>query len=428
MIETEDLSPPLTDAYRLPPELWLKVFNFATLGGTEVEREFDTRVARDGLYDNDRVGHVSSLKRAQAARLNIALVCRTWYDLSVHHLYRSMRVARPGNLIPLTNTLLKPLPIAADETPRRLGELTQRLDIVLHFSCIKKGDDPPPDDSRPSLPEFLISLPRLTSLVLDCQLVSLPSPLPVASSEFYVPSSLIDDLCTHMSGLTSLEIRRLSLHWRDAEQLLRRIPNLRTLSGTYIDFPASFDSPGLSSPSTIPSLHTLSLKSMNHHTRVEPDCLPNLRHLTLRDGRFLSDTRNESFLRSVGHTLVTVHCAIGDRKIQSRIWKIGRYCPNLQRLVLSIPERTFFDSQSFPLPLQLALPPITCLGLRTSASANSPDDVSYTHIWRSIRKIHRLAPSIAVVQFLNIDVCHEEALENVPSDLLNMRFEYYYRD
>ncbi|EIW85551.1 hypothetical protein CONPUDRAFT_150355 [Coniophora puteana RWD-64-598 SS2] len=404
----------------LPPELWLRIHDHTTTVSGTLDPDIHFHTELNGLYDDPGKYADSdinaSLRQAQTTRRWLPLVCKHWYEMFIHRLYQSVIFEGDDALSSLTCALSTP-PRIPGAPP--LGHYTERMDILSDFTnnslLVSKGTE---YMLERGLATLFGSCPRLSILVITFR-----------APEARISPSMMGALCQNVPNLKVLQLRNISLRSTDTEALLRSIPDLRILACYHIAFPQNhIDS------ANIPylPLHTVAFSKLSRPEFIQSGSLPQLRSLVLHGNAFFTDTRNETFLRAVGATLRTIHWDVEDReKIQLWVSQIGRHCPNLERLVLSVPEYAFFDPEAFPLPLELELPPVTCLGLRTAAPGPArsrfTQDARYEHIWSFLTKIHGLAPSVSTVQFLNIGARHKEELEDVPSGLSHIKFEHYYR-
>lgn len=334
----------------VPPEIWLKIFHFAT----------DTPGILDcGPSQSDlppvlaREQELQLLRDSLITKRSLALVCRSWGELATEFLYQSILITRVRALLPLHEALQRRARAAAGTIRTNPARWTRRLDVVIeNDQCDTADYGILADVIRyfTNLSIVTLSMPILP--FNDYWLRQLHTEIIVSLVETCGPSLRVFDCAESL----------LRPCREDLMLLLAGAPNLRILR-----CPICSPTPGDRSPcsrSDVPvmaNLESISLMSVflrDYLPREKnKNHLPALRQLTYGciSPPFFAYAW-KSFVKSScsAVTCITLDFSFQGDSLQRELDLLSECCPALDKLVIHFRSWTEFIPH-------LALPPISQL-------------------------------------------------------------------
>lgn len=304
---------------KLPPELWLRILDWATL----VPHAFDTHAPRLFAYPGPLpVKDIDSeFDSSFIIKSRLTLVCKLWNALATPLLYKGVVVRRESAIARLLDTLATSRTLGRSATSEGSGELgrwTQRLDIAF-------GENADSEEAVSLLESVISRLPNLEIVVERGKMLH-------RMWHWNVPASIFRALASSCAGsLRSLRCTN-AVEIGPVSQLANAAP-LRILD--------------------CPNMHKY--RSAPHTTPPERISAPCLEHLVLpyweRCLRFrsvgavsslsvsgpLNDDVLGNFLPLIGSSLKTLELRMNPSdgvRVQDSFARIRTDCTNLQELVL----------------------------------------------------------------------------------------------
>ncbi|KAH7882747.1 hypothetical protein F5I97DRAFT_1939323 [Phlebopus sp. FC_14] len=325
---------------RIPPELWLRIFDLATnvAGLLDCGGPFPSDLPHAIVKQREQ----RLLRESLVTKRNLVLVCRAWHELAVEFLYKSVLITRVHALSSLYASLQRGA--CAISPSSRLGWWTRRLDVVIEDDRCEASD-------YSVLALVLRHFSKLSIITLsmpmlpfnDCWLRQLPTSVITSLAETCGPSLQLFD-CSESILRPCRE---------DLMVLLAATPNLRVLR-----CPICSPTPGDKSSKT-PRL------DLPCH---DANCLPALRQLTydcIPPPFFDHAWKNFVKLSCSNLTTVTLDFCLQGELLQKELDLLAECCQALDKLVIHL--RSWSEMKPY-----LAFPPITYLGLH-SKLVNAPD-------------------------------------------------------
>ncbi|KAI6115534.1 hypothetical protein EDD17DRAFT_1564850 [Pisolithus thermaeus] len=333
----------------VPPEIWLKIFHFAT----DAPGLLDCGPSQSDLPPVlVREQELQLLRESLITKRSLVLVCKTWSELAIEFLYQSILITRVRALIPL-HEALQGRARAAGTSSTNPARWTRRLDVVIERNQCETADYGILADVIryfSNLSIVTLSIPILP--FNDYWLRQLPVEIIASLVETCGPSLRIFDCAESL----------LRPCREDLMLLLAGSPNLRILR-----CPICSPTPGDRSPcgrSDVPvmaNLESISLMSVFLRDYLprerKKNHLPALRQLTYGciSPPFFAYAW-KSFVKSscAAVTCVTLDFSFQGDSLQKELDLLSECCPVLEKLVIH------FRSWMEFIP-HLALPPISQL-------------------------------------------------------------------
>lgn len=333
----------------LPPEIWLKIFHFATdtprlLDCSPSQSDLPTVLAREQ--------ELQLLRESLVTKLRLVLVCKTWGELATEFLYQSVLVTRVQSLLTL-HEALQGRARAVGMFHTNPGWWTRRLDVVI-----------PPDQCETADYGVLVDVFRYFS---NLSIVTLSMPI-LPFNDFWLrqlPMEIIVSLvetCGPSLRVFDCAESLLRPCREDLMLLLAGSPNLRVLR-----CPVCSPTPGDRSPGSrldvpvMANLESISLMSVflrDYLPREKnKNHLPALRQLIYGciSPPFFAHAW-KSFVKSScsAVTCVTLDFSFQGDSLQRELDLLSECCPALDKLVI------YFRSWTEFIP-HLVLPPVSHL-------------------------------------------------------------------
>lgn len=370
--------------HRLPPELWLCVFDFATdVPGTLIPEVFEQSHLIGQLYNRK---YHPALRVALVTKRNLVLVCKQWWHLATPYLYRAIYIGKVRCLLSLRNTLKE---YAAGEGTiaggHRLGSWTQRLDVVIRDHPIGG-----PDADAEYLADIVRHLPSLA--------IASFAVVPAAYAKHFMPLSVLHALRGNASSLRVLDWSTDGLRPQSIqlEELLKQLPRLQILNCPGLGW-----TNGIIPNSLLSSVSTLVLKwlaiPIGRSDLVDlPEGYVGLREVILNVEWTVQNLWRD-FMHHYGRFLTSVqlraHKDVHPSTLGAFLGIVNASCPNLCRITIS--AMTFSH-----IPVTgLSLPPIEYLGLR--ADARQQRRSAYRHLFSILALLNGNAPKLRVIQLID---------------------------
>ncbi|KAG9318043.1 hypothetical protein JVU11DRAFT_107 [Chiua virens] len=376
---------------RLPPELWICIFHFATHVPDTLIPEIYTHASLIGsIYSRSSN---AALRDALVTKRAVVRVCRQWWHLAAPILYQSVYIGRARCLSSLSSTLVQSA--AAKGTvvgERPLGEYTQRLDIAMRDHAVNANAE---FDSLATLISCMPHLAIVSFSVTPSYAVSLPNHILDALRSSAASLRVLDWSSTNLEPTASRIV-----------DLLAKCTHLRILNCPRLVWSKDLQHGGI--PLTVTTLRVHALIPV-HLATAYHELLPNfdaraasrpgpsaLQELILdlhRDPEYWRELLSvyTSQLVSVQFYLPTLSSVDMD----SHLRLLTHTCPHLRRLTI-----TSDRFSSFIRP-DLVFPSIAYLGLRaTRAQSPKADFVTLFGFLNEVASSGRI-PTLRAVQLLH---------------------------
>ncbi|KAF9238475.1 hypothetical protein BU15DRAFT_47555 [Melanogaster broomeanus] len=344
---------------RMPPELWLRVFDLAT--DVHGLLNYDDPISSDLPRALVKQREQQLLRDSLRTKRNIVLVCRYWNELAVEFLYQSVLITRVDTLASLHESLQRHASAAAGRT--RLGWWTRRLDVLIQDDRCEASD-------YALLAEVVRHFSNLVIVTLsmpmlpfnDCWLRQLPTSIITCLAETCGTSLQVFD-CSE-SVLRPCRQVPVPVHPQDLMMLLAACSDLKVLrcpicSPTPRDRSARYrlDVPVMSKLESI----TLTSVFLRDYLPRDKDAnhLPALRQLTydcIPPPFFDHAWKNFVKLTCANVTTVTLDFCLPGDSLPKELDLLAEYCTALDKLVI------YFRSWLEMKP-HLVLPRVSYLGL-----------------------------------------------------------------
>ncbi|KAL4076919.1 hypothetical protein V8B97DRAFT_2003811 [Scleroderma yunnanense] len=368
----------------LPPEIWLRIFDFATyIPGTMVPEILEQSSLIGKLYTRR---YYPALRVALLTKRYLVRVCKQWWHLATPYLYRAVYIGRARCLLSLYSTLKK---YAEGEGTiagvHDLGSWTQRLDVVIRDHPIGG-----PNTEAERLAGIIRYLPNL------------------AIASFAVASAAYANTFMHPSVFHSLKGNASSLRVLDwstdglrpgvshLEELLRYLPRLQILN-----CPGLVWANGLAPNCLLSSVNTLVLKWLTMPIGRLDLVDPQEENVSLREVIFdvgwWAQSLWRTFMGQYGGFLTSVQlCAydgVHPSTLNAFLNIVNTSCPNLRRITISAVTFSHISMEGF------SLPPVQYLGLR--AEARQQRRVAYRHLFSILAVLRDSATTLQVIQMID---------------------------
>ncbi|KAI0029992.1 hypothetical protein K488DRAFT_88185 [Vararia minispora EC-137] len=315
------MSPPETEhRTSLPPELWLQVFELASVIPDELDPDIhDPFVdpSSDTIFTiiNPRTS-APAFRSAVSARRSLVCVCKTWRVLATPLLYRTLFFDNAAQITELADTL----------AVRDLGVHVRRLELVATSGAVDFNDL-----------RFLLSCLGNLQILHIC-------PLHYVTN--VIPSDLLYALADAAAGSLAMLIwpswPGLLCKRTDHEQLLRACTRLRTLVlGPWrMDDACTFATPAL------PSLRFTALAEHVAEHAKPAVRFPALAHVFLAYSRMPDLDCTASFLALHGSGLTAAYVNVsGYHRDAAGALSALRACPRLAHVVLFVTVPSLHDGK-----------------------------------------------------------------------------------
>ncbi|KAG9310905.1 hypothetical protein JVU11DRAFT_8764 [Chiua virens] len=328
---TPTQSPP-----RVPPEVWLRIFDQAT--NLDAPLECSDPISSDLPRALVKQHELRGFKESLRTKRRLAIVCRTWNELALEFLYQSILITEVHALVSLHGSLQRHALTARRKN--RLGWWTKRLDVLIEDERCEASDyDMLAAVVRqfPNLAIVALSMPA--SPFNDCWLRQLPTPL------------VQEDLMMLLAASPNLKVLRCPI--------CSPTPADRA-SQNRLDVPV------------MPELESITLMSvfLRDYLPRDKDAnhLPALRQLTydcIPPPFFDHAWKHFVKLTCTHLTSVTLDFCLPGDSLQMELDLLSECCTALDKLVIYL--RTWYELRE-----RLVLPPVSYLGLHYKTSKGPP--------------------------------------------------------
>lgn len=175
---------------RVPPEVWLRIFDLAT--DIESLLNCDTLASSDLPRMLVKQRELKRLKDSLHTKRSMALVCRTWNELALGFLYQSILISKVDTLISLHESLQRHA--LTTQGKNHLGWWTKRMDVLIEDERCEASDCNMLASVVRQLPNLLIVRLSMPMLPLNnCWLGQLPTSVVISLAETCGPSLQVFD-------------------------------------------------------------------------------------------------------------------------------------------------------------------------------------------------------------------------------------------
>lgn len=323
----------------LPPELWLKIFEFATCVPGALEPEIykiSDLPFEEVIHDQQR-----QLRHSLVTKRYLVRVSKKWFMIATPYLYETVIIGRQRTLIALRDTLVRSK-LEDDDLPncaRPLGWYTKRLDFLARD---------PEDLHLGFLVEILHCFPNLAIVNFNPRHPSLASRV--------MPTCIVEALCRCGPTLRLLNFSGCILRHprRNWKMLLASTPNLRALhTSTQLNEEAPHT---ISDLPHLPALASLTLTGRPYvRNPIQPNLFAMIRHLELH--HIMPTGLNASNTNC--HHIEVLHMPFchSPTGLCHEMIAVGHLFPNVTRLIISLGGWAV-------LPIALNVPRgVTCLSI-----------------------------------------------------------------
>ncbi|KAI6039417.1 hypothetical protein EDC04DRAFT_1724460 [Pisolithus marmoratus] len=389
----------------VPPEIWLKIFHFATdapglLDCSASQSDLPPALAREQ--------ELKLLKDSLITKRSLVLVCKAWGELATEFLYQSVLITRVQALFSL-HEALQGRPWAAGMSRTNSGWWTRRLDVVIEHDQYETVDYEVLADVIRCFSNLSIVTLSISILPFnDYWLRQLPMEIIVSLVEACGPSLRVFDCAESL----------LRPCREDLMLLLAGSPNLRVLR-----CPICSPTPGDRSPGSrldvpvMANLESISLMSVflrDYLPREKNKThLPALRQLTygcISPPFFACAWKR--FIKSScsAVTCVTLDFSFQGDSLQRELDLLSECCPALDKLVIYFRSWTEFTPH-------LALPPVS--QLRIYSKLEKAPALHYCSLLRALTTL--TASKLGSVRLLHASAVEEfrHCLSSAPQNELD---------
>lgn len=164
----------------VPPEVWLRIFGFAT--DLPALLNCDSPISSDLPRTLVKQYEFQGLKDSLRTKRSMVLVCKTWNELALEFLYQSILITKVDTLVSLLKSLLRHAPTTQGKNC--LGWWTKRLDVLVEDERCDASDYSMLTAVMRQLPNLsIITLSMPTLPFNDCWLRQLPTSVVVSLAE-----------------------------------------------------------------------------------------------------------------------------------------------------------------------------------------------------------------------------------------------------
>lgn len=375
----------------LPPEIWICIFDHATLvPGTLVPDIYDHASLIGPIYNS---ACKISLRAALVTKRALVRVCKEWWHLAIPYLYRSIYIGRERCLPSLSSALARSAAGSGTGTPvstRPLGEYTERLDVAIRDPTMNADSD------SALLAAIITHMPHLAVVSFTIRTSYIRADLPdniLDALHRSAPSLRVFDWSSKQAGPSASRMM----------DLLSKCTQLRVLKCPRLIWSRELERGGFPPTLTTLCLHSIipvhvATANQYFYPHFDPNTVrypgPSALQELILD--LDSDPYNWKDLAHVySSQLVSVQFYIPSTFpiiVGHHMEILSQACPSLRRLTITSEHFSFMRPN-------LPFPSITYLGLRaTRTQLTKPD---FKTLFSFLEELKSSVPSLQVVQLLN---------------------------